>query len=198
MCVEVNSVVNTANENARQRQDAAAAFGGTNAEVTTTRAARHGCYCQTFNCFGSFDGIGCPECVKKAAEGIPVVAIETGRCRWNCEVCACKCISTFDKDKRQIIATAEHKNKSKDFNNRPLGTPAEAASYYVDIMSGYLERRGMQEMMAGDTQEPSDDMVQNACVRSAMNTFNNICIHSNPMVRRGVRHMVGKKNDTLM
>ena len=127
-----------------------------------------------------------PECVKKAAEGIPIIAIDADRCCWNCEVCACKCISIFEEDKQQIIATAEHKNKSKDFNNRPLGTPTAAASYYVDLMGGYLERRGMQEMMAGDTIEPSDGMIQNACACSAMDTFNNVSIHSNPMVRRGV------------
>jgi len=173
--------------------------GGTNTsaggdeELARTRAARHGCYCQTSNCFGSIDGIGCPECVRKAAEGIPSVVIETGRCRWNCEVCACRCISTFDKDKRQIIATAEHKNKSKDFNNRPLATPAAAASHYVDIMGGYLERRGMQEMMAGATQEPSDDLVQNACAHSAIDTFNNISVHSNPMVRRVFERWLDKR-----
>ena len=76
MWVEVNSDVNTANENARRRQDAAAvaaAFkskskrggsnnvcAGINEELITTRAARHGCYCQSFNCFGSFNGVGCP------------------------------------------------------------------------------------------------------------------------------------------
>ncbi len=76
MCVEVNSDVNTANENACQCQDAAAVAaaskskskrGGSNnvcagidEELITTRATRHGCYCQSFNFFGSFDGVGCP------------------------------------------------------------------------------------------------------------------------------------------
>ncbi len=56
----------------------------------------------------------------------------------------------------------------------------------------------MQEIMAGGTLEPTNDMVQNACSHAAMDTFNNINIYSNPMARRGIRQMVDPKSNTVM
>ena len=160
MCIEINSEVNAHNANARQHQDAAAAAAaalkskskskhgdgaGTDTDADgeqATRAAKHGCYCQTFNCFGKFDGIGCPECVKKAAEGVPTVTTDAGKCPWNCKVCTCRCISIWDEDKRQTIATSNHKNRSNEFNQRALATPADGEAKFVDVLGGYLQSRG--------------------------------------------------------
>lgn len=96
----------------------AAATTTTTTTATTGdyKSAKHGCYCLTFNCFGKVDGIGCTECVVKAARGNPPTAnpVVAGKCLWDCKVCACRCICTFDDDKRQTIATANDRNRNKD------------------------------------------------------------------------------------
>ncbi len=69
-----------ASKSKSKRGGGTSASTGADEEEATTKAARYGCYCQTFNCFENLDGIGCPRYVKKAAKDILTITTEAGHC----------------------------------------------------------------------------------------------------------------------
>jgi len=48
-------------------------------------------------------------------------------------------------------------------------------------------------MQLAGIDEPDEEVTQNACSLAAMDTFEDMEIYSNPMVRKGVAQMIGEK-----
>jgi hypothetical protein len=117
MPMQSHEDVNAANAWLRKASEA---NGGDEKFVATE--TKVGCYCYGQNCIGDKDGIGCWRCVDLAMKEGEFLAdaVETGFCRFDCNICQCSCQATFKENKRHTIANGLKKNavKSKPIKTR--------------------------------------------------------------------------------
>jgi hypothetical protein len=172
--------------NAQLREAAEANGGDGKFKATETKV---GCYCWGKNCFGDRDGIGCWKCVDLAMkEGeLSADAVETGVCRFDCDVCRCSCQATFVKNKCHTIANGHKKNAMKC---KPIETRESQREGGRSLLSDYvknnLDNYSVREFQDVDSRSEFE-FFTNIATKTAIDASSYTAIQCNLHTMRGLQ-----------
>jgi hypothetical protein len=175
---------------ARLREAAKANGGDGKFEAAETKV---GCYCWGQNCFGDRDGIGCWKCVDLGMKGggkLSADAVETGVCRFDCDVCRCSCQATFVENKRHTIANGFKKNEAK---RKPVETRESqregGRSLFFDYVRNNLDNYSIREFQDVDSRSEFE-LVTDVATKTAIDASSNTAMQCNPFVMRGLQEII--------
>ena len=185
---------------ARLREAAEANGGDGKFEATETKV---GCYCWGQNCFGDRDGIGCWKCVDLAMEEkgeLSADVVEPGVCRFNCNVCRCRCQCTFVENKRHTIANGLKKNEMK--KNKPVETRESqregGRSLFFDYVKNNLDNYSVREFQDVDSRSEYE-VITDITTRTAIDVSSHTAMQCNPNVMRGLQEIIpGRRTNIEM
>ncbi len=158
---------------------------------------KSGCYCFCQNCFGDKNGIGCWRCFELATttkSDVPSDEVEPGICRFDCGVCKCNLILTFNKCKRQTIANGVAKNAANKSNKKnPIKTRESQQEGGQSIFANYIKLT-IQNYSVRDIQDVDHrlvgEIVTNIATKTAINVATSTALQCNPHVMRGLQDII--------
>jgi hypothetical protein len=137
-------------------------------------------------------GIGCWKCVDLAMkEGkFSANVVETGVCRFDCDVCRCNSQATFNENKRHTITNGLKKNAE---NSKPIKTRESqregGRSLFFDYAKNNLNKYSVREFQNVDSCSKFE-IVTNIAMKTAIDASNNTAMQCNPYIMWGLQEII--------